>query len=265
MPRRDRVPPLNGNRPHERPLDPRRPAPAKVASAATYELAWDAYRQRGRVRDVLEALAPLGVSAELCRSMVHVGLPTIGLRPLSVRLEETTRAALRTEAVTRDEVERLSVEEAGSLVQQRAQQVEEARARTTAILGDARTQHEAEAALARDSRVLVQTSMSALAGTMMGLPKLVERTRKAMESQELTLAEGLDAIRIIATSVHKLAEATRTSIQAEHLVLGKPTSIQGNAVDDGPEMTPEEAEQYVAIIERAARRNARKRTVVDAA
>lgn len=259
----NRVPPLTGNRPHERPQLPKKPAPAKVETAAAYELAWDAYRQRGKVADAAAALAPLGVTMETVRSMVHVGIPSIGLRPLSVRLEETARQALRTEATTRAEVERLSVEEAASMVQQRAMAVEEARKRTATILGDAKTQHQAEAELARGNRLLVQANMGAMGEVMLGLPNLVQKVRRAMESETVTLAEGLDAIRVIGTTVHKLAEATRTAIQAEHLVLGKPTSIIGGSPDEGPEMTPEEAEQYVGIIERAAKRRAARRTVVD--
>lgn len=213
--------------------------------------------------DAIAALAPLGVDHSTVRQLVHVGIPSIGLRPMSVRLEEAARESLRTEATTRSAVERLTVEEATTMVQQRAMAVDEARKRTSAILGDAKTQHQAEAELARGNRLLVQANMGAMGEVMMGLPKLVQRVRQAMEQESVTLAEGLDAIRIIGTTVHKLAEATRTAIQAEHLVLGKPTSIVGGAHDDGPEMSPEEAEQYVAIIERAAKRRAQRRTVID--
>lgn len=254
--------PIEGNRPHERPprvVKP--PRPAKVESAAFYELAWEAYRQRGKVADAIGALAPHGVDQGTVRGFVHVGVPAMGLRPLSVMLEESARASMRTEATMRGEMERLSVDEAAMLVESRVKAVAEAKARSESILGDATTQHEAEAKLARGNRMLTEAMLSAMGSVMMGMPALVGRVRKAMESTELSLEEGLDAIRTIGTTVHKISEATRTAIQAEHLVLGKPTSIKGTQ-HEGPEMSPEEAEQYIAIVTRAAKRHARNRTPV---
>ncbi len=248
-----RAPPLDGNRP--------RSTAGRAPSIEEYGRAWEAYRVRGSIEDVAAAIAPYSLGT--ARSLVYVGLPLHELPSLRSKLEALGREAVASDRTLRRAEERLTADRAQELLAERAANVEAARKRTAALRGDAASQMQEEAKLARASRLAVGALLSGMGELLQGVPHLARQVRKAMESEQLSLKDGLRAMKDIAITTQKIAEASRAAVQTEHLVLGKPTSIIGT--DDGTpdDMTPEMAEQYVDLVVRAARRRAARRTPID--
>lgn len=252
--------------PRQNPGFRRGPAPGQATVApgpAAWEIAWKAYRERGLIEDVRVALIPLGYGVETARLLVHVGLVADGLPALSSKLEAEGRAAIRTEAKLRNVAERTTPRQAQTLLEERAVALEEAKRRDAAIRGDATTQHAEEAKLARANRIAVGAMVSATGTMLLGVGKLATRISKQLGDETLTLDKGMRALKDVAIIVQRLAEASRSAVQTEHLVLGKPTAIIGT--DDGTpkEMSPADAELYVDLVVRAAQRRAARATVID--
>lgn len=261
--RRDPVPPVSDR--SDTPEQPGvrfAPKPGRAAGPEEYGKAWTAYRVRASLEDVAAAIAPFGLGT--ARTLVYVGLPAHNLPPLTTRLDVEMREAATSDAKLRREAERISPRQAQSLLDERATALEAARKRTAALRGDAATQMQEEARLARANRLAVGALLSGMGELLQAVPGLARKVRKAMEDETLDLVKGLRALKDIAITTQKVAEASRAAVQTEHLVLGKPTSIIGT--DDGApdDMSPEEAEVYIDLVMRAAHRRAARRTPIEA-
>jgi hypothetical protein len=221
-----------------------------------YGRAWEAYRERGSLDDVRDAIAAQGFGLATARTLVYVGIPKDGLPPLRTKLEEQGRIAASQDARLRRASERVSPAQAQQLLAERAQAVTVARRRTDALRGDAAQQMVEEAKLARANRLAVGALLGGMGEVLQAVPALAKQIRTAMESGKLDLRDGLRALKDIALVTSKVAEASRAAVQTEHLVLGKPTSIIGTHDADPDDMEPEEAAQWVALVVRAAGRAA---------
>ena len=247
------------------PTQPGRPfvRTGRAPNVADYGRAWEAYRVRASLEDVVAALAPEGFGMHTARTLVYVGLPAHALPALTTKLDEEAREAAASDRRLRREAERVSPAQAQALLAERTTALEAARRRTAALRGDAATQMQEEAKLARANRLAVGALLAGMGEMLQAVPALAKRVRRSMEDETLDLAHGLRAMKDIAITTQKIAEASRAAVQTEHLVLGKPTTIIGT--DDGaPEdMTPDEAELYIDLVVRAAERRAARRTSIE--
>jgi hypothetical protein len=268
VPRRPKTaapPPVSDRSDTPEPSNPGRPVTrtGRAPNVEDYGRAWEAYRVRASLEDVVAAIAPQGFGMHTARSLVYVGLPALELPPLTTRLDGEAREAAASDRRLRREAERVSPAQAQALLAERTTALEAARKRTAMLRGDAATQMQEEAKLARANRLAVGALLSGMGELLQAVPALAKRVRRSMEDESLNLQAGLRAMKDIAFVTAKIAEASRAAVQTEHLVLGKPTTIIGT--DDGaPEdMTPEEAELYIDLVVRAAERRAARRTSID--
>lgn len=79
----------------------------------------------------------------------------------------------------------------------------------------------------------------------------------------LPIGKRVQMIRDVASIVKATAETAKIAVQAERLILGKPTNILGTG-DPTSAMTEEEALVYVELASRALARKARRDNVIDA-
>lgn len=236
----------------------------------TWELAWSGFRHRGSIEDAAKALeAVTGQSVDTARRMVYIGVPKLGLPPLTKRLEDEGRSHLREDKQLRKEVNRLDAREARNMIEERAKIATEAALRTAAILGDHATQREEEARLVRANRRGAIVLASLNGELLSGAVELAKRVKVQLGDDTLPLGQGLKALKDIATIVQRTGEASRAAVQMERLLLGEPTGIHEHRHSDASgalppkDMTPEEADKWLDIATRAVARRARAATVVE--
>lgn len=244
----------------------RTPAPVGAGNTITaelYEAARDAYVGHGTLSAVREAT---GLGQGAAQRLLDSGIPQLGLPSL----RDAARAeASKVEARLRkreDAAATLEAKELAKVMEARAQAQKRAREHETKVLGDAERSRAEEVQLVRLNRI----SATVLAQVNADLLRVSSSLAKSLlEDQaalrKLTPKERLGILRTVAGVVHRTAQASAASVNMERLLMGQPTAILGRA--DGPStqhMTPEEAEQWLALANRAFARRAARRTVVDA-
>lgn len=241
--------------------------PIMVERRAAWErgfAAWD-----GGALGVREGVAAVaragGVSEGVARVWIETGEVSLGLPSYRERLRDAAR-----EVVARDRrgesleaVERRGME---AMARDRARALAEARRVESKVLGDAVTQRAEEAKLVRGVRQTATAMLSAEAHLLkaaLGLAKSIDEDvstgRLAMKPRE-----KVALVKDIATIVKQTAETARLAVATERMVIGKPGTVLGPDDAAVSNMTPDEAEAYVAIAQRAIARRARQRIVIDA-
>lgn len=234
-----------------------------AVDAETYERARAAWLEHGTKQAVRDAI---GCGLDLANRLVDVGEPSLRLPAL--RDVARVLAAELDRKVTSKERAVVHVEaaEMAKQLEARAAAAKAARAHETKVLGDAVSSRAEEVRLVRVNR----QSALVLAGVNAALLKVSSRLASSLLQDEAALVklparERMGLLRTIAGVVHRTAQASQVAVHMEHLLMGKPTTILGRA-DAGPstdDMTPEEAEQWLALANRAFARRAARRTVVD--
>lgn len=240
---------------------PRRAKSGTVAvRPEVYVAARDAYLTHGTIAAVRAAT---GMSAEACSRLVESGEPRLHLPSLRdcarARAAEFEKGAAR---ATRQEAHELA-----KTLEERARAARAAREHEAAVLGDARRSRAEEVRLVRANRV----SAIVLAGVNADLLRVAGSLAKSLLRDEASLTklsprERMGILRTVAGIVQRTAQASASAVSMERLLMGQPTAILGRA-EAGPsteDMTPEEAEQWLALANRAFARRAARRTVVDA-
>jgi hypothetical protein len=232
---------------------------------AVYEAGRLAFVERGTIVAVSEAT---GLSADLARRLVDVGVPTRGLASLRdaarVHAAEVERKlALHEKAASADMAKSLA-----STVEARAKAAKQARDHEAKVLGDAVASRADEVTLVRANR----KSALALAGINADLLRTGSiLARSLVEDPEglkaLKPRDRLNIVRSIAGVIHRTALASQVAVTMERLLLGQPTAILGRTDGTEPstaDMTPDEAEQWLELANKAFRRRVARRTVIDA-
>lgn len=228
-----------------------------------YEAARVAFIEKGTRRAICEAT---GMGDQAARRLLDSGVPSRGLPPLrdAARIhaaEVEKRLGLAEKAAAKEQAEALA-----TTVEARARAAKRARDNELAVLGDAEKSRADEVTLVRANRKSALAFAGINARLLRASSVLAEsmlRDEKRLET--LPLREKLHALRTIAGIVHRTAQASQVAVNMERLLMGEPTHILGRA-DAGPstdDMTPEEAEQWLALANRAFARRARRRSVVD--
>jgi hypothetical protein len=229
-----------------------------------YERARVAFLERGTLAAVREAT---GLGAPAVQRLLDSGIPTRGLPSL--------RDAARVHAADVERRLRLAekasaAEQAGALaatLEQRSKAARASREHEGKVLGDAVASRADEVLLVRANRksalALAGINASLLrAGSAIAASILNDRDRL----DKLSPRDRLGLLRTIAGIVHRTAQASQVSVNMERLLMGEPTAILGRT-DAGPstaDMSPEDAEKWLAIANKAFARRASRRTVVEA-
>lgn len=238
--------------------------PGNDIAPDVYERARVAFVERGTLAAVREAT---GLGLPAAQRLLDSGVPTRGLPSLrdaarahAAEVERRLRLAEKASAGA-------EAKELATTLEQRARAAKAAREHEAKVLGDAVASRADEVTLVRANRksALVLASINAdllRAGTILARSLLEDP--KALT--KLSPRERLGLIRTVAGVVHRTAQASQVAVNMERLLMGEPTAILGRADGTGPstqDMTPDEAEQWLALANRAFARRAARRTVID--
>lgn len=236
----------------------------RVVPAEVYAQARGAWLAFGTIVAIQDAT---GLPAERAQRLVDAGEPSLDLpslrdaaRAVAADLERKVRA--KESASTTEQASALA-----ATLEQRAKATARARTHEAKVLGDAVESRVDEVRLVRANR----TSALVLARVNADLLKLSVRVARSLLDDErriLTLEPGkrLGLLRTVAGIVQRTAQASAQSVNMERLLMGEPTQILGRA-DGNPstsDMTVAEAEEWLALANRAFARRAARRTVVEA-
>lgn len=236
-----------------------------VARRAAWErgwAAWDAGSGGGRA-SVAAVAEATGLSEVEARGWIEVGDAGLGLPSYRERLRDAAREVVARDkrGETLEAVERRGMD---AMAKDRARALAEARKVEAKVLGDAVQQRAEEAKLVRGVRQTATAMLAAEAHLLkaaLGLAKSIDDD--VSRGVAMKPREKVALVRDIASIVKATAETAKLAVATERLVLGKPGAVLG--VDEpAGSMTPEEAEAYVALAQRALARRARARVVVDA-
>jgi len=245
----------------------RRTSPAPVGSgnhvsAELYEAARTAYISGGSIKAIRDAT---GLSTTASQRLLDSGVPQLHLPPIreAARLE-----AAKVEVELRKREEKAARTEAAELAQvmeARAKAAKRAKETEAKILGDVEKSRGEEIRLVRANRVSATVLAQVNADLLRVSSELARSLLEDVSSlKKLDPHKRMGVLRTVAGIVHRTAQASAAAVQMERLLMGEPTAILGRA--DGPStehMTPDEAEQWLALANRAFARRAARRTVVD--
>jgi hypothetical protein len=235
-----------------------------VITPEVYARARVAYLEHGTPQAVREAT---GLRAEAVARLIDSGEPRLHLPSLRdaarVAAAAVSRELARVEKGTAEE----QAQTLARSLEARAKAARQAREHEAKVLGDAVASRADEVLLVRANRksALALAAINAdllRAGTILSRSLLEDPKALA----RLSPRERLGLLRTIAGVVHRTAQASQVAVSMERLLMGEPTAILGRADGTGPstaDMTPEEAEQWLALANRAFARRAGRRTLVD--
>lgn len=241
-----------------------RSEPGSTLTPDLYARGRAAYLAHGTISAVREAT---GLSVPASARLIDSGEPRLDLPSL----RECARAAAAEVDRRASKVEgKAASEQAAGLakvLEARVVAAKEARAVETAAIGDAVRSRNDEVRLVRANR----QSALVLAGVNADLLRVAGRLGQSLLADvegltKLAPEKRLSLLRTIAGIVHRTAQSSAASVSMEQLLMGKPTAIIGHVGDSGgpsADMTPEEAEQWFKLAERAWQRRARRRTPID--
>lgn len=247
---------------------PARNAPGQVVTPELYAAARAVYLETGNPADVRRAT---GLSAERCSRLIDSGEPRLGLpslrdaaRAVAAEVDARATKAEKGAAVA------VAKEHAATL-EARARAARSAREHETRVLGDAVRSRADEVRLVRANRQSALILAGINASLLKASAAVADSLLRDVETGRLA---GLDPykrlgiLRTVAGIVHRTAQASAAAVNMERLLMGEPTAILGRADGTGPstsDMTPDEAEQWLHLANRAFARRAARRTVVDVA
>lgn len=136
-----------------------------------------------------------------------------------------------------------------------AAMVERDKVRRQALADSARTRAEEGALIAVARRNVMQLGLIS-AQVLRGAQHLAERMQKQLESEQVSLKDGMQLIQRSSVVVRLGNEAAKMAIQMERLAMGQPVG-DGSESTDGA-LKPEDAERWIEVASRALER-ARKR------
>jgi hypothetical protein len=243
---------------------PARTVPTASLTAAEYERARDAFLEHGTIVSV----ESVGFGRTQAEHLVHRGLPHLKLPPLQHVAREL---AARTDKLTTKLVKAAAEEDAEKVaraLEERRAAAEKVRASEAAVLGDARDAREQELKLVRANRLAASALARVgvdLLHTAAALTADLREQALSGKLKHLSAREKAGLVRTVATIAVRTADVAQKSVQMERLLMGEPTAILGHtgAVPVG-DMSPEDAERWFALAEKAFRRRAARTSVVDA-
>lgn len=240
-----------------------RPVPTDQLTAEDHERALRAWLEHGTISAVQAA----GFGRTQAEHLVHRGLPGLGLPPLQ---EVARKVVAEADKLTKKLAKAAAEEDAAKTaraLEERRRAAERAREHERAILGDATKAREEELRLVRSNRVasLVLASIGVdLLQTAGRLSQSLQRDAAQGKLDGLSPKERVGLVRTIATIAARTAEVSQRAVQMERLLMGEPTAILGHtSASPVGDMTPEEAERWFQLAEKAFRRRAARSTVVD--
>lgn len=241
--------------------------PGVVARREAWERGFAAWVEDGRGGAVVHRVVAdaAGVDVGTARRWCEVGEEGLGLVSYRDRMRDAAREVVARDkrGETLEAVERRGMD---AMARDRARALAKARETERKVLGDAVKQRAEEAMLVRGVRQTATAMLSAEAHLLKAAIGLSQSIAADVDAKTLTLKPGekVRLVRDIASIVKATAETARLAVSTERMVLGKPGGVLGSdtATDD---MTPEEAEAYIAMATRAMARRARARVVVDVA
>lgn len=233
-----------------------------IITPEVYELARTAYLSGGTVGAVREAT---GLGQQAALRLIDSGEPRIGLPSL----RDAARAeAAKVERELKKREAKAAEEEAKELartMEQRAKAARRSREHESKVLGDAVKARAEEVKLVRLNRISA-TVLAQVNADLLRTSSKMAQSLLELDPKTLSPKERLTVLRSVAGIVHRTAQASAAAVNMERLLMGEPTAILGRA-DSGPsthDMTPEEAEQWLAIANRAFQRRAARQTIIDA-
>lgn len=245
-------------------MDARPRSTVAPVSAEVYARARAAYLEHGSIVAVAEAA---GIGRDLAARLIDSGEPRLSLPSL----RDCARVVAAQVSKEMSRAETASGVQAASGVAKslevRAAAARRAREHESVVLGDAVKSREAEVRLVRANRM----SALVLAGVNADLLKVSSRLAESLLRDVEVLVkkdarERMGILRTVAGVVHRTAQASQVAVNMERLLMGEPTAILGRADGTSPstgDMTPEEAEQWLALANRAFARRAARRTTID--
>jgi hypothetical protein len=246
---------------------PGRPIPTANLSTGDYERARDAFLEHGTI----VAVEAVGFGRTQAEHLVHKGLPHLKLPPLQHAARElAAKAEKRTKALVAavaEEDARKAAETAARALEDRRKAAEKAREAEAVVLGDAAKSREEELKLVRANR-MASSALARIGVELLHTAAAVATDLREMAStgklKTLSPKEKLGLVRNVAAIASRTAEVSQKAVQMERLLMGEPTAILGHTgASPVGDMTPEEAEKWFALAERAFRRRAARSTVID--
>lgn len=230
-----------------------------------YARAREAFVMTGNVKEVAKAS---GLGWQSAQRLIDVGDPLSHLPSLRDAARVAAIAVSKELAASEKASAKETAHVLASRLEARAKAARKARDHEAKVLGDATKSRADEVRLVRANRmsamVLAQVNADLLQVSSKLANSLLEDVDKITKRSPM---ERMTILRTIAGVVHKTAQASQVAVNMERLLMGEPTAILGRS-DGSPnpstdDMTPEEAEQWLALANRAFERRARRSTVVD--
>lgn len=214
------------------------------------------------------SLRKAGYGEHQARKLVHQGIPHLGLPPYS----HAARLAVSKEDRIVTRLAKAAAEgnakEAAQALDARRKEIERVREAEKAVVADAARSREDEVRMVRANR------LGALALARVGADLLhsaaaisadIRAQAEAGKLATLSINKKLDLVKSVATIAQRTAEVSARAVQMERLLMGEPTAILGHAASAPvADMTPEDAERWFEIAQRAFDRRAKRRQVIDA-
>lgn len=240
----------------------RKGPPKQAFTADEYARARAAYLEHGTQAAVASALRCQHARAA---RLIDSGEPALNLpslrdaaRAYAATFKAPSSHLAKTTAAT-------EAEELARTLEARAKAAKAARKTEEVVLGDAQKSRADEVRLVRANRMsaLVLASVNAdLLKVSTGLARSLLDDEPAL--RKLSPEKRLNILRTVAGIVQRTADASRISVNMERLLMGEPTTILGREGASTQDMTADEAEEWLAIANRAFARRASRRVPIEA-
>lgn len=234
-------------------------ADAQAVRRVRWEKGFAAYDVTASPVAALRAVArALSCSEQEARGLVEVGIPELGLVGYRERAADAVRAVVAADRrrLTGEAAERAT---SVALAEGRAVAASKAAAAQARVLGDAVEQAAAEVRVVRGVRQTA-SAMLQLEGNLLRAASILSTSvlreldpAHGGNPAALPLGKRVQLVRDVAAIVKATAETAKIAVQAERLILGKPTNIIGTG-EPTSAMSPEEALVFVELASRATAR-----------
>lgn len=250
----------------EPPVRPKGPGPNAQLTKELHALAVTAWIREGTIAAIKEAT---GLGTDTATRLLDSGIPSLGLPSLrdAARIHahdaEKKRLAHERKANTAAALAAAKVIE--EKAKERTKALKAVKDQETKVLGDATASRNDEIMLVRTNRqsalVLAKVNGRLLKTSL----ALADSLDDSAAIARMSVKEKLNCMRTIAGIVHRTALASQVSVNMERLLMGEPTAILGRQ-DMGPspqDMSPEEAEKWLAIANHAMARKRARANLID--
>lgn len=223
--------------------------------------------------ETVESIAvETGVPLAALREFEAVGLVGAGLPAYVNRERMEVRAALAGDS-TFESRHGGRVQSAEAMANEEIERVQAQTKKTLAVIADAVASREEEARLVRANRgaaiALSGINLTLLRGALKVSDALASKLER-LDPESLDIDATARLLRTVAMTVKTGAESAKIAVQLERLSAGEPTEIVG-MTDAGStsfepstaDMSPDDAEKWLAIAQRAFARRAARSTVIE--